>query len=217
MALREKDRRQAGDGAHLQQHGPPVPVDAALPEALENHHRSMQIRQELGDAEGVARSVFNLAWVHFEMTNLDHAEELAQRARSMSDEQGIAGLRAQAKGLLGEIHLARHRMPEARAALEEAVRELREVGDAAELFANLRKSASLELRSGDLQRAESLLVESRADVASAASPLEEANWHLAHADLRRAQGDPRRAAQSYEHAGNNLARLGNAQRAARPS
>jgi DNA-binding NtrC family response regulator/tetratricopeptide (TPR) repeat protein len=185
-----------------------------FPAALDHHYRSLQIRQELGDAEGVARSMVNLGWVHLEMANLEEAEEAAQRAVALGDELGIPGTRAQAKGLLGGIYLARDRIPEARQALEEAIAETQALGDAAELFMNLRKYASLELRCGNLERAEALLQEAERYLQHAASPLEEAHWHLAYAELHRTQGDPRRAALSFEHAGNNLARLGNAPRAA---
>ena len=184
------------------------------PEALEHHEKSMQIRQELGDAEGVARCVVNLGWVHFRMTDLERAEELGRRACAASDDLGILAIRAQAKGLLGEIYMARGRTPEARQTLEEAVQGMRELGDLGELFSNLHKLASLELRCGRHDAAETLLQEAERFLSSAASPLEEASWHLTWADLHRAQGDPRRAAVAYEHAGNNLARLGNAPSAA---
>ncbi|UCE04033.1 MAG: sigma 54-interacting transcriptional regulator [Candidatus Latescibacterota bacterium] len=185
-----------------------------FPKALEYHRKSMEIRQELGDETGVARIVLNLAWVHFEMNDLLHAEELAQRAYRLSDELGSRSLRAGAQGLLGEVYLSQERMNEARAALEDAIVEARDVGDVTELFMDLRKQASLELRDGNLARAEELLRESEQHLPRAGSPLEEANWHLTHGELRTAQGDLRSAALSYEHAGNNLARLGHAQRAA---
>ncbi|MFQ5600368.1 MAG: sigma 54-interacting transcriptional regulator [Candidatus Krumholzibacteriia bacterium] len=185
-----------------------------FPEALEFHRKSMEIRQELGDDTGVARSVLNLAWVHYEMNDLERAEELAQRACSHSDQLGSRSLRAAAKGLLGEVYLARKRMPEAREALEDAIRQAREVGDVAELFMDLRKHASLELQCGNLDGAEELLRESEQHLPNAGSPLEEAHWHLTHGELRTARGDLRGAALSFEHAGNNLARLGHAQRAA---
>jgi tetratricopeptide (TPR) repeat protein len=185
-----------------------------FPEALEYHRKSMEMRQELGDEAGVTLNVLNLAWVHYEMADLDHAEELVLRAFQRAERLGARSVEAQAKGLLGEIHLARNRMPEARQALEEAIHLTRQVGDVAELFMDLRKYASLELRSGNLERCEHLLAEAERYLPNAASPLEEAHWHLTMADLRRAHGDLRAAALSYEHAGNNLARLGHGQRAA---
>ncbi len=185
-----------------------------FPESLEHHQRSVAIRQELGDEEGVARNLVNLGWVHFEMGNLDTAEEHAIRACRLGDDLGVPSTRALGKGLLGEIYLLQERMPEARAVLQEAIDETRALGDMAELFVNLRKFASLELRSGHLDNAEQRLREAEEYLSSAGSPLEEANWHLTHGELRHAQGDLRQAALSYEHAGNNLARLGNTRRAA---
>ncbi len=186
-----------------------------FPEALEYHRRSTEIRQEQGDTIGVARGTLNLAWVHFEMHDLARAEELAQRACALSDSFGSRASRAAAMGLLGEIYLTQERREDARAALEEAVHLAREGGDVPELFMDLRKQASLELRGGDLTRAEELLHESEQYMHQAGSPLEEAHWHLTYGELRLAQGDGRGAALSHEHAGNNLARLGDAPQAAR--
>jgi DNA-binding NtrC family response regulator/tetratricopeptide (TPR) repeat protein len=184
------------------------------PGALEYHQKSLQIRQDLGDTEGVARTLVNLGWVHFAMRNLEPAEELGRRACAASDELGNRAIRAQAKGLLGDIHLACDRIVEARAALEEAVDEMRALGDLTELFSNLHKLAKLELRCERREVAESLLQEAERHLANAASPLEEANWHLTYADLHLLKGDVRLAAVATEHAGNNLARLGDGRRAA---
>jgi DNA-binding NtrC family response regulator/tetratricopeptide (TPR) repeat protein len=185
-----------------------------FPEALGYHQKSIDIRQEMGDAEGVARNLVNLGWVHLEMGNFGPAEEHALRACSVSDTLGLAGIRALAKGLLGEVYMLRDRMADARTALEDAVDGMRALGDVAELFVNLRKYASLELRCGNLDEAEQRLREAEAYLSGASSPLEEANWHLAQGELRRARGDLRQAALSFEHGGNNLARVGSARRAA---
>ncbi len=185
-----------------------------FPEALEYHRKSMEIRQELGDLAGVARGLLNLAWVYFEMQDLARSEELALRSCTASIELDSRSTCASAKGLLGAVYLAQGRRVEARAALADAVQMAREVSDVAELFMDLRKQASLELRDGNLPLAEVLLQESEQYMAQAGSPLEEANWYRTHGELRAAQGDIRGAALSYEHAGNNLARLGDAQAAA---
>jgi len=185
-----------------------------FPEALGYHQKSIDIRQELGDAAGVARNLVNLGWVHLEMGNLGPAEEHALRGCALSDEIGLAGVRALGKGLLGETYMLQDRTADARIALEDAIEGTRALGDIAELFVNLRKYASLELRCGNLDEAENRLREAETYLSGASSPLEEANWHLAHGELRRARGDLRQAALSFEHAGNNLARLGNARRAA---
>ena len=214
LALREKSGDRLAIARIYNNLGLLYRSQRRFPEALEYHRRSMEIRQELGDETGVARLMLNLAWVYFEMRDLERAEELAERAHRQSDQLGSRALRAASKGLLGEIFLVQERMPEARAALDEAIREARAVGDTAELFMDLRKQASLELHGGELGRAEALLDESERYLPHAGSPLEEAHWYLTHAELRQAQGEERAAALSYEHAGNNLARVGHAQRAA---
>ena len=183
-------------------------------EALEYHRKSMEIRQELGDQAGVAKGLVNLAYVHREMKDLGRAEDLARRACALSEQLGSRSSLATAKGLQGEVFLAQGRRAEARAALEEAVRLAQQVGDVAELFMALRKQAHLELLENNLQRAEELLQESEQSMSQAGSPLEEANWHHTQGQLRRAQGDRRGAAFSFEHAGNNLARLGDTSQAA---
>ncbi len=185
-----------------------------FPEALEYHRKSMEIRQELGDPAGVARDLLNLAWVYFEMQDLARAEELAQRSCTASIELDSRTTCAAAKGLLGAVYLAQDRRSEARSALADAVQMAREVSHVAELFMDLRKQATLELRDGNLPLAEALLQESEQYMTQAGSPLEEANWYRTHGELRAAQGDIRGAALSYEHAGNNLARLADAQAAA---
>jgi tetratricopeptide (TPR) repeat protein len=182
-------------------------------EALEFHRKSMDIRQELDDHEGVARSLHNLAWAHYEMQDHARAEELAVRAARRSRELGLRSLNAAAKGLQGEIYLELGRYDAARQALQEAIDTSREVGDQAELFMHLRKLATVELRCHDTSRAAEILKESEQYLPHAASPLEEANWYLTQADLRIALKDTRGAAASFEHAGNNFARLGLAQRA----
>ena len=183
-------------------------------EALDFHRKSLEIRQDLQDHEGVARTQLNFAWVYFEMRDLPRAEELALRASRQSEERGLRSLRAAAQGLLGEIYLGMERLPEARAALDDAIQQARISGDQAELFMDLRKQASLELRGGQLDIAERLLRESEQLIQAAGSPLEEANWFMTQAELRVRRGDARAGAISYEHAGNNLARVGDSGRAA---
>jgi DNA-binding NtrC family response regulator/tetratricopeptide (TPR) repeat protein len=214
MALREKTGDRLAMARTYNNLGLLYRSRRRFTEALEYHRKSLEIRQEAGDETGVARNLLNLAWVHFEMQDMARAEELALRAWELSDRLGSRGLRASAKGLLGEILLVQGRMPEARSALEDAIAQARQVGDVAELFMDLRKHASLELRCGNLQRADELLQESEQYLPHAGSPLEEANWHLTLGELRTEQGDARAAALSFEHAGNNLARLGHSQRAA---
>jgi DNA-binding NtrC family response regulator/tetratricopeptide (TPR) repeat protein len=182
--------------------------------ALEFHQKSMEIRRELGDDEGVVRNALNLAWVHFEMESFDRAEELAARAEQSSAQLGLPRLRAKSLGLLGEIHLARERNAEARDTLEAAIELARRIDDREELFMDLRKMADLELRCNEVDRAEARLQEADGLRSQAASPLEEAHWSRCSAEVWRARGDRRRAAMAYENAGNTMARLGHTNRAA---
>ena len=214
LALREKSGDRLAVARAYNNLGLLARARRRFSEALEYHRKSMEIRQELEDHAGVARGLVNLAWVHLEMKDLGRSEDLARRAAALSEQLGSRSSWASAKGLQGEIFLAQGRRVEARAALEEAVRLARDVSDVAELFMDLRKQASLELLEGNLLRAEELLQESEQYMSQAGSTLEEANWHRTQGHLRRAQEDRRGAAVSYEHAGNNLARLGDTPQAA---
>lgn len=214
MALREKTGDKLAMARIYNNLGLLYRTMRRFPEALEFHRKSIEIREELGDEEGVARNVLNLAWVHFDMANLDHAEDLALRACHSVERMGASRMLASAKGLLGDIYLQRERWPEAREALAEAIRMARQHGDLAELFMDLRKHATLEVKLGNLDRAEELLREAEEHLPRAASPLEEAHWNLCFAELWMARRNWRAAAAAFENAGNGLARLGNAQQAA---
>jgi tetratricopeptide (TPR) repeat protein len=172
LALREKAGDRLGMARAYNNLGLLCRSMRRFPIAIEFHQKSMEIRRELGDDEGVARNALNLAWVHFEMENHEHAEELALRAERASVQLGSPRLRAKSLGLLGEIHLARERIADARAVLETAIDLARRIDDVEELFMDLRKMADLELRCGEVDRAESCLKEAERFLHTA-SPLEE--------------------------------------------
>jgi predicted ATPase/class 3 adenylate cyclase len=130
---------------------------------------ALELSRELGDIRGAAEAFKNLAYVAGASGDPEKALTLAEEARKAAREAGDVALAAEAAGLVG-LSLSREGDQEgALAATQEALEGFESEG--IPYWANQMKSrlGSIYLRMGDLDRAETLLRASLAEMPGALS------------------------------------------------
>ncbi|MBL4735976.1 MAG: tetratricopeptide repeat protein [Flavobacteriales bacterium] len=78
-------------------------LTAGIPLALEYYHKSLKIKEEISDKQGMAYSLANIGWLHLETGDPVAASKVGQRGLKIARELGFPDLIKRNAGLLSKV------------------------------------------------------------------------------------------------------------------
>ena len=125
----------------------------ALDNALDNLTHSYELKNQLGQAEGIAMALNNLGWLRLLRGELEEARQVLQAAHELADQIGYTSLHRQILKNFGELHLVAHQWQEAVTALQQTIPELIELNVPDQLLDTYRLLGEACLGANDLNAA----------------------------------------------------------------
>jgi ADP-ribosylglycohydrolase/tetratricopeptide (TPR) repeat protein len=112
---------------------------------------ALEIRKQIGDARGIANSLFGLGSAHAEMGEYEEADRLLQEAERLARDLGEGILLAKTWMVQAEAQVAAGRLDEAEQLLEQALEGFERHGSERDVTSALLKRARLFARRGSYQ------------------------------------------------------------------
>ena len=131
-----------------------------LDRALQLYQESLQLLEQLGDKQGKAASLSNMAQVFLTRGDLDRALQLYQESLQLLEQLGDKQGKAASLHQMAQVFLTRGDLDRALQLYQESLQLLEQLGDKQGKAASLSNMAQVYLTRGDLDRALQLYQES---------------------------------------------------------
>ncbi|MGK2857050.1 MAG: AAA family ATPase, partial [Thermoanaerobaculia bacterium] len=155
-------------------------------EALAATEKSHELYREMGNAEGIQRSLVQIGTIQVAMGRYDAAGPVIESVLTSADEESEAA--ALARGTLGWARAVQGRWEEAVPLLRRAIRDADRLGDARRRAVLLRRLHWVELSRGELEAAVALAVQAREASRGVGDVAADAKCSMAIGQARIAQG-----------------------------
>jgi hypothetical protein len=145
--------------------------DADVPAGREAHEEALALRRGIGDLEGVAASLNNLAWLAIREGDVERAEPLAQESSTLGEARGDQWAIVVGHNLLGRVALGRGDVTRATMLAKEALHLSSELGYQDRTMWALELLSAIAAAAGDAPRAARLLGATHAGCESIDEPV----------------------------------------------